>query len=193
MKDKGKEQLNKIVLSKILISELNRVIEDITRNNISFNEFEKYYNVMESLITNGLTKIGSEFAIVLNNASVILDAPEKQDKYKAYKEKIEVIVVDRARKYIEESGIKVSEIFEDMKKRVQISNISFESYCYYCDLLKTSYMAKLENIDYLEIAKVLQSAKVEGVNTLDDTKIYNHNQSTLLEFITNLSEKDKMR
>ncbi len=189
MKDKEKEQSNK----KVLINETNRILKEITMHIIKFNKFEEYYNVMESLIANDLTKIAGDLAVALSNASVILEASENQEKYEAYKEKIKVILADRAQKYIEESGINVSEIFEDMKKRIQISNISLERYCYYCDLLKTSYMAKLENLDYLEIAKVLQSAKVEGVNTLDDTKAYNYNQSSLLLFITKLSKKDKKR
>ena len=35
------------------------------------------------------------------------------------KEKIEEIIVDRAREYLEELGIKASEAFEYMKKRVK--------------------------------------------------------------------------
>ena len=159
---------------------------------IRFNEFEKYYNVIESLIANGLTKIGGDLAFALYNASVILDVPENQEKYEAYKEKLESIIVDTTRKYIEELGINVLEIFEDMKKTVQISNLSLERYCYYYDLLKTSYKAQLEDLNYLEIAKILQRAQVEGIKNIDDIRVYNYNQYSLLQFIA-LTEKDKKR
>ncbi len=189
----GKSQLNKIVLSKLLISELNRILTEIAMDNLSFNQFEKYYNVMESLVKNGLTKIASELAIALNTANVIVDDPDKQDKYNVYKEKIEEIVADRARQYLEESEIKAPEVFGYMKKTVQNSGLSFERYCYYVKVLKAAYMAKLEGLDYLEIAKDLQGAAVIGVNTLDDLNIYNSNQSTLSEFIAKLSIKNQKR
>ena len=189
---KDKEKLNGI-LNKTLMNELNKALEDITMNNISFKNFEKYYNVMTSLLQANLIKEASELAIALNKASVILDTPDKQDKYNEYKEKIEVIVADIVRKYYEESGIKVSKIFEDMKQKVQKYNLSFEKYCYYVDLLKTSYMAKLEDLDYLEIAKYLQSTTVTDANTSKEIKIYNQNQLMLTEFITKLSSEDKTR
>ena len=190
---KDKEKLNKITLSKTLINELNKALEDISMNNISFEKFEKYYNLMVSLVKINLTKEASKLAITLNNASVILDSPDKQDKYREDKAKIEVIVADIVRKYYEESSIKLSKIFEDMKQNVQKFNLSFEKYCYYVDLLKIAYMTKLEDLDYLEIAKCLQSTVVTDANTYEEAKIYNQNQLMLSEFIKKLSAEDKTR
>ena len=149
---------------------------------------------MTFLVKANLTKEAIKIASALNNASVMIYDQDEKDKFGKYKEKIEIILTaDKTQKDLEESSIKVVEIFEDMKQKVQKYNLSFEKYCYYVDLLKTSYMAKLEDLDYLEIAKYLQSTTVTDANTSKEIKIYNQNQLMLTEFITKLSSEDKTR
>ena len=173
-------------------NKLDEILKEIETKDLSFNQFEKYYNTMLSLLIKGYAKDACDLGYALYNACVV-DSFDIKDKYEEYRRRIEIIVGEITRKYIEDRKVRVSKIFEDMKQRNETQSLSFEKYNYYVNLLKISYMAKLEDLDYLDIATYLQSILVNGVNTMENNVLYLKNLLMLESFVTELLEKEKTR
>ncbi len=174
-------------------NKINKTLYEIETKDLSFKQFEQYYNEMTSLLAKGYSKEACNMGYSLYNANVLLDTYEKLEKFEEYKEKLEVIVGELARKYVEKTGANIPKIFEEMTQKVQNDSLTFKKYNYYVNLLIVAHMIKLENIDYLEIAKTLQSVNVKGNNSFDNVYLYVKSLLMLENFTNRLSVNDKRR
>lgn len=159
---------------------------------ISFETFEGDYNFFKYVILNGLVDNYLPFALALLNAKIFpAETDIQEEKLNTYMEDLENIIASEIRKSLIDNGIVLTKELNNMQSNIIQYVITLNDYCNYCEKLELAMMAKLDDINYLELARTLQNARVESPKTYDEHVKYNSFSNRLSTIITKLEQQEK--
>ena len=158
-------------IKKMLNQELEKMQDNIMKNKITFQDFEGYYHFFKTALASGLLDKPLLYTLALSDAVVTMPIDNKE-KFYEYKKDLEDITANEIRKQLPAKGLLLADDLHKMQKIGYRYIITFKQYCDYCEKLSLSLMAKLENVDFLECAKILQNIKIETINYDEHLKLH---------------------
>lgn len=175
---------------------VNKLLEQKREYNlkykISFETFEGDYNYFKYAISNGLVDNCLPFALALLNAKIFpAETYMQEEKLNTYMEDLENIIASEIRKFLIDDGMALTKELNNMQSNITQYVITLNDYCNYCEKLELAMMAKLDGINYLELARTLQNARVESPKTYDEHIKYNSFSNKLSAIITKLEQHEK--
>lgn len=174
-------------------SAINKSSQDLKLNKLFFNEFETYYIFFKNEISKGNSFDDyAEMAMVLAEVLVITRTNEEEEKLNKYKDELLDLIAENVyRKFIEKEGIKLAQFFEQMKDTINNYTITIKQYYNYCDYLNLAINARVEDIDCLDIARILQNAKVQLPRTYDESVKYISYRKSVNDHVKQLEQNAK--
>lgn len=178
----------------MIYKELKSMQKIVLMNNISFEMFEEYYNLLKRAISLGLLEKPLPFVLTLSDAAVMnITNDLKEEKIQEYREDLRKIVTNEIRKSLDGNEINLVQELNNFQKITSLYNITIQQYCDFCDKLSLAMMAKLDNVDYMECIRTLQRAKITPANTYDEHIRLHNYQRKLLDTAIQLEQSSKSK
>ena len=174
---------------------LDSMKDDVFHNKIFYNEFSTYFTHLKMMIDNGLIINYLDYALALSNASVMILTDTEKEAYKENRKELKKLISKAVKTNLNDKKINLKAYFEQMKKIIEINGyISIKQYISFCNSFSLALLAEIDDIDYLEIAKLLDGVKIlesKEIQTYDENKKLNEYRQFIKANIKKLEENQK--
>lgn len=167
------------------------MVNDITINKITLQQFFEYYNNLKNAIASQLVKEPLNYLLALSKAEVFpIKTYDEEEKFSKVSEEIGNSIALITRKQLE-GKVDLKDYFDKMINIINIQSISFKDFSKYYDMLELAIMAKAENVDLALCATTLLNAEVVATKTYDQDVKLNNCRKKLTQYILTIEKQSQ--